>query len=109
MRDECVRVQEKVIALGAKGASSSMEIRRHAKTCPLCKEFMQSLSQLEQTEHDLEQYDPPQDMVGGTLARVLQEARERSHAGDPLNSPRTSRGLFKALRSLWQSLFTASH
>ena len=105
MRDECVKVQEKVIALGAKAASSSMDIRRHAKQCPLCKEFMQSLIQLEQTEHDLEHYAPPQDMVGGTLAKVLADAQERKRSQDALREARPTRRIAKFLRACLQRIF----
>jgi hypothetical protein len=99
MRAECVKVQERVIALGAKAASADMEIRRHAKQCPLCKEFMQSLIQLEQTEHDLEHYAPPQDMVGGTLAKVLADAQERKRSQDALSEARPTHRVAKFLRA----------
>ena len=105
MRAECVKVQERVIALGAKAASADMEIRRHAKQCPLCKEFMQSLIQLEQTEHDLEHYAPPQDMVGGTLAKVLADAQERRRAEHALREARPTRRVVKFLRSWLQRIF----
>ncbi|NDC37818.1 MAG: hypothetical protein EBZ48_07165 [Proteobacteria bacterium] len=103
MRAECIKMQEQIIALGAKGASSNMEVRRHTKSCSLCKEFILSLSQLEQTEHDLEHHEAPQDIVGGTLAKVLGEARERKHQADSLRI--SARAPIGMLRGVWRKLF----
>lgn len=106
MRDECIKIQEEMIALGAKGAATNMDIRRHTKGCPLCKEFIQSLGQLEQTEHDLEHYEPPQDMVGGTLATVLTAAKERKRLADAERAQQevTLPG-WGMLAGLWRKIF----
>lgn len=82
MREECVKIQEEVIALGADKAAMNMAVRRHTKNCPLCMEFVQSLSQLEETERTLDQDNQPQDMVGGTLAIVLKEAKRRQGSSE---------------------------
>jgi hypothetical protein len=90
MREECVKIQREVIALGADQATMNMAVRRHTRDCPLCLEFIQSLIQLEETERTLEQDKSPRDMAEGTLAIVLKEAKGRLGQG---GSKRSKRGV----------------